>query len=161
MRRLSKVQLSFWQAYLETVSPEDRPVDPFVEAAFAGTRESADELLDLYLKGQKTAGSSLREDFLAVGDPLPRVGNFWIVLNSRGEPGCLLRTEKIAVHRFYDVPPDIALAEGEGDLSLDHWRRVHQAAYEPHLAQWGLASIADATVITEYYTVLFHGAMND
>lgn len=155
MRRLSDVQLSFWQAYLETLLPESRPADPFVEASFAGPRESTDELLDLYLKGRKTAGSSIKEDFLAAGDPLPRVGNFWILLNSRDEPGCLLRTERIVVHKFYDVPPEIALAEGEGDLSLDHWRRAHQAAYEPHLAEWGLASIADATVMTEYFTLLF------
>lgn len=155
MRCLSDVQLSFWQAYLETLSPESRPADPFVEASFAGTRASTDELLDAYLKGRKTAGSSIKEDFLAAGDPLPRVGNFWILLNSRDEPGCLLRTERIVVHKFYDVPPEIALAEGEGDLSLDHWRRVHQAAYEPHLPEWGLASIADATVITEYFALLF------
>ena len=155
MRPLSDSQLSFWQAYLETLAPESRPADPFVQASFAGARESADELLDLYLEGRKTAGSSIREDFLAAGDPLPRVGDFWIVLNSRDEPGCLLRTEKIAVHKFYDVPPEIAVAEGEGDLSLEYWRRVHRAAYEPHLAEWGLASIADATVITEYFALLF------
>lgn len=155
MRRLNEVQLSFWQSYLETLLPGRGPAGPFVEAAFAGTRELADELLDLYLNGQKTAGSSIKEDFLAAGDPLPRVGNFWILLNSRDEPTCLLRTEKIAVHKFYDVPPEIALAEGEGDLSLEHWRRVHRTAYEPQLAEWGLASIADATVITEYYTLLF------
>ncbi|MCP2329398.1 uncharacterized protein YhfF [Hamadaea flava] len=155
MRQLSEVQSSFWQAYLETLSPESRPADPFVEAAFAGPRESTDELLDLYLRGRKTAGSSIKEDFVTAGDPLPRVGNFWILLNSRDEPGCLLRTEKIAVHKFYDVPPEVAVAEGEGDLSLDYWRRVHQAIYEPHLAEWGLASIADATVVTEYYTLVF------
>ncbi|WP_018348564.1 ASCH domain-containing protein [Longispora albida] len=155
MNRLNEAQLSFWQAYLETLPPESQPADPVVEASFAGSRESADELLDLYLTGRKTAGSSIKEDFDAAGDPLPQAGNFWILLNSQGEPGCLLRTEKTAVHKFYDVPPEVALAEGEGDLSLDHWRRVHQAAYEPHLAEWGLASIADATVVTEYFTLLF------
>ncbi|NUO60609.1 MAG: ASCH domain-containing protein [Hamadaea sp.] len=155
MRRLSEAQAAFWQAYLETLPPEGRPADPFVEASFAGPRESTDELLGLYLTGRKTAGSSIEEDFLAAGDPLPRVGNFWILLTSREEPGCLLRTEKIVVHKFYDVPPEVALAEGEGDLSLDHWRRVHRELYEPHLAEWGLASIADATVVTEYFTLVF------
>ncbi|NUT38236.1 MAG: ASCH domain-containing protein [Hamadaea sp.] len=153
--RLSEAQWSFWQAYLETLTPESRPADPFVEASFAGARESTDELLALYLTGRKTAGSSIKEDFVAAGDPLPQVGDFWILLNSRDEPGCLLRTDKVTEHRFYDIPPEVAVAEGEGDLSLDHWRRVHQATYEPHLAQWGLASIADATVVTQYFTLVF------
>ncbi|NUT18741.1 MAG: ASCH domain-containing protein [Hamadaea sp.] len=155
MRHLNEPELLFWQAYLQTLPPESRPAEPFVEASFAGPRESTDELLSLYLTGRKTAGSSIKEDFIAAGDPLPKVGNFWILLNSREEPGCLLRTEKIVEHKFYDVPPEIAVAEGEGDLSLEHWRRVHRAIYEPHLAEWGLASIADATVLTEYFALVF------
>ena len=36
-------------------------------------------------------------------------------------------------HRLMNVPPAIAVAEGEGDLSIAYWWRVHRELYEPRL----------------------------
>jgi len=58
------------------------------------------------------------------------------------------------MNKFKDVPFEIALAEGEGDLSLDYWRRVHTEIYLPHLAGWGISSLDDATVITEFFKIV-------
>jgi len=86
---------------------------------------------------------------------LPQVCNYWIFLNSRNEPSCILKTEKIVTHKFKDVPVEIAIAEGEGDLSLEYWKRVHGQLYSPHLASWGIKGIEEATVITEFFSVVY------
>lgn len=145
----------YWQAYLETLRPSGIVQPPHVTAGCAGRPQDTDDLLARYLDGTKTAGSSLVEDFLAANDPVPKVGDCWIVLSSGGEPRCILRTVKIEMHRFQDVPVEIAVAEGEGDLSLAHWRRVHAASYTPHLEAWGVDDLDEATVVTEFFDVVF------
>lgn len=153
-RELTASEKAFWQEYLESLPPHSRPKDPSVEVAYAGNQEITDGLLALYLKGKKTAGSSLVKDFESNGDPLPEVGNYWIVLDSNSNPGCIVKTVKVAIHRFSDIPEEIAKAEGEGDCSVAYWKKVHQDLYTPHLASWGIRDINDAEVITEFFDVV-------
>lgn len=152
---LKHAEKIFWKKYLSSLSDLEQPKNPFITASFAGNREVTDKLLSLYLNGKKSAGSSIVEDFLIAGDPLPKVGNYWIFLNSKDEPSCILRTERIMVHKFKDIPLEIAHAEGEGDLSLNYWRQVHTELYSPFLAQWGIKNIEEATVITEFFQIVF------
>ena len=126
----------------------------WVEASYAGNQLSTDQLLGLYLSGKKTAGSGIVEDFISAGDPLPQVGNFWILLNSLGEPGCILRTERVVLNKFKDVSKEIAVAEGEGDLSLHYWQESHRRFFAPFLAGWGVADIDEATVVTEFFRIV-------
>ncbi|MCB0355667.1 MAG: ASCH domain-containing protein [Bdellovibrionales bacterium] len=155
MALLKPAEKDFWDLYLRSLHSEDIPKDSFVEASYAGTQDITDKLLRLYLVGNKTAGSSLKEDFLSAGDPLPKVGNFWIILNSKDEPKCIVKTIKIVENKFKDVPLGVAQAEGEGDLSLEYWRKVHTEFYSPFLKTWGVNDIDDATVITEFFEVVY------
>lgn len=152
---LKPAEREYWDLYVSGLPEGERPSAPFVTASYAGTPEITDGLLELYLAGKKTAGSSLVEDFLTAGDPLPAVGNYWIYLNSAGLPSCILRTERIETHNFQEVPARIAMAEGEGDLSLEYWRRVHEELYRPFFKTWGLERIEDATVVTEFFRIVF------
>lgn len=155
MNSLKPIEKAYWQEYLDTISESERPLAPTVEASFAGSPEVTDELIDLYLEGKKVAGSSLFEDFKSCGDPLPQVGNYWIALGKNGNPRLILKTVKIEKNLFKDVPEEIAIAEGEGDLSLDHWRKVHQECYGPSLEKWNVSDIDQSTVITEYFEIVY------
>ncbi len=155
MSNLREIETKYWQSYLSTLAEEDRPLRPRVVAFHAGGRAITDSLLQLYLAGKKSAGSSIVEDFLSAGDPLPEVGNYWILLDSRDQPSLILRTERVVVHQFNDVPPEVAVAEGEGDLSIEYWRRAHRELYEASLKDWGVNSIDEATVITEFFRIVF------
>jgi len=152
--KLKEVEIAFWNSYIKTLSLQCLPVNPWVEAAPAGNAGITDSLLQLYLDGKKCAGSSVVEDFLTNGDPVPKVGNYWIVLNSKGEPTLILKTDKVVINKFRDVPEEIAIAEGEGDLSLNFWRMVHARFFEPNLEKWGIKHIDDATIITEYFKLV-------
>ncbi|MGZ3809482.1 MAG: ASCH domain-containing protein [Bacteriovorax sp.] len=136
MDSLKPHEKTYWENFLQTLSEDKRPKNAIVSAGYAGTPAITDSLLELYLSGKKIAGSSMVEDFLSAGDPLPAVGNFWIYLDSRGQPSCILRTEKIVTHKFKDVPLEIVIAEGEGDLTLDYWKKVHSELYSPFLKSW-------------------------
>lgn len=154
MKPLKPSEQLYWDRYLAGLSADERPQAPFVEAAYAGGVKSTDFLIDLYLKGRKNAGSSLAQDFLSAGEPLPKPGNFWIVLDSKNEPRLLLRTVATETHRFKDVPESVAQAEGEGDRSLAHWRNVHRRVFREDTERLGISDVDEADVITEHFEVL-------
>jgi len=151
---LRENESTYWTAYIELLPPHERPSDPRVTASIAGYPEIADELLDLYLSRRKTAGSGLVRDYENSGEPLPKVGDYWIILSRDKTPRCIVRTRGVQIHPFSKVPEAIAIAEGEGDLSLDHWRHVHAAFFTPFLNDWGVEDLSNAEVVTEFFEIV-------
>ena len=104
-----KFTLSWLKDHLDT----DYPVEKL-----------ADKLLDLVIRGVKTATCST-EDEPNTSTP----GERWIVLDGRGEPRCVIESTEIGYRRFSEVDAAFAFEEGEGDRSLDHWRAAHRAYF--------------------------------
>ena len=94
--------------------------------AFGGTPEEADGLLELVLEGVKTATATAQWDFENGDEPLPTVGGMSIILDGSGHPRALIATTQVDIAAFRDVPEEFARLEGEGDLSLEYWREVHE-----------------------------------
>lgn len=84
-----------------------------------------DELAQLVKNGVKSATCSLHLFYELENEPLPKVDDYSIVLNSKDEPVCIIRTSDVKIMPMNEVPPNFAYAEGEGDRSYDHWREVH------------------------------------
>ena len=89
--------------------------------AFGDGPALADDLLDLVLKGIKTATCST-EDEPNTSTP----GECWIVLDGRGVPACVIETLEVTYCRYNDVGAAFAYEEGEGDRSLAYWRDAHR-----------------------------------
>ena len=89
--------------------------------AFGDSPALADELLDLVLKGVKTATCST-EDEPNTSAP----GERWIVLDGRGMPRCVIETTEVSYRRYNDIDAAFARDEGEGDRSLAYWRKAHR-----------------------------------
>ena len=89
--------------------------------AFGDSPVLADELLDLVLKGVKTATCST-EDEPNTSTP----GERWIVLDGRGEPRCVIESTEVTYRRYSEVDANFAYDEGEGDRSLAYWREAHR-----------------------------------
>jgi len=117
--------------------------------SFGRTPEQADALLALVLDGTKTATASAAEEYAAEGEPLPAVGDLGIVLDGSGCPRALLVTTEVRVVSFAEVDAEHARLEGEGDLSLAHWHRAHEAFFDA-----GPGFRADMPVVLERFTVL-------
>ena len=89
--------------------------------AFGDGPELADELLDLVMKGVKTATCST-EDEPNTSTP----GERWIVLDGRGQARCVIETTEVTYRRYNEVDAAFACDEGEGDRSLAYWRSAHR-----------------------------------
>jgi len=93
--------------------------------AFGDGPALADELLDLVLRGLKTATCST-EDEPNTSTP----GERWIVLDGRGNPRCVIESIEVTYRRYNDVDAAFAYEEGEGDRSLAYWRSAHRRYFE-------------------------------
>lgn len=151
--KLNNKEIAFWNKYL-AIAPEAESATK-VSASVAGNNEIADELLELYFKGKKTAGSGLVKDYKVSGDELPQVGDYWMILDSEGEPRCIVKTVRVEFYQFDEVPVEAAIAEGEGDLSLDYWRKAHTDFFAPFLKNWGVVDLNKEKVVTEFFEVVF------
>jgi uncharacterized protein YhfF len=92
--------------------------------AFGDGAVLADELLDLVLKGVKTATCST-EDEPNTSTP----GEQWTVLDGHGQPRCIIETTEVTYRRYGEVDEAFAFDEGEGDRSLAYWRDAHRAYF--------------------------------
>ncbi|MET4202089.1 ASCH domain-containing protein [Bradyrhizobium sp. LA6.12] len=92
--------------------------------AFGDNPALADELVELVVKGVKTATCST-EDEPNTSTP----GELWVVLDGRGEPRCVIESVEITYRRFNEVDATFAHDEGEGDRSLAYWRSAHRTYF--------------------------------
>lgn len=122
--------------------------------AFGATPEQADELLELVLAGTKTATASALWDYEAEGEDLPTEGTLGIVTDGEGRPRALVVTSRVRTVPFDEVDAEHAKAEGEGDRSLEFWRRVHEDFFTQH-ASHDRGFAADMPVVLEELRVLY------
>ncbi|PCI36386.1 MAG: hypothetical protein COB53_09790 [Elusimicrobia bacterium] len=100
--------------------------------SFGDTPELADKLGALVLAGKKTATSGLKILYEKDQEPIPQPGDLSIILNSRKEQICVIETTEVIILPFSEIGEDIAREEGEGDLSLEYWRRVHKEYFSKY-----------------------------
>ncbi|WNM24709.1 ASCH domain-containing protein [Demequina capsici] len=122
--------VAFWERCREAVP--GMPAEVPAAWAFGGTRAQASKLLELVLAGVKTGTASALWDFEADDDPLPEVGEVNIIVDADGVPRAVVQTTDIRVVRFHEVDEQHAASEGEGDLSLAHWREVHAEFWDEY-----------------------------
>lgn len=122
--------------------------------SFGADAREADELLELVLAGRKTATASAAEPYEVHGIEVPAPGDLSIILDGAGRPRALIVTTEVAIVAFRDVDADHAAAEGEGDLSLAHWRTVHERFFTDELTRVGRGFSQDTAVVLERFRLL-------
>ncbi|WP_145553077.1 ASCH domain-containing protein [Yersinia canariae] len=100
-----------------------------VYAAFGDSSELADELAELIASGVKTGSCGSLAGCIEE-NAFPVIGAYGIVENGSGVPVCVIRTTRLHLLRFSEMTDELARKEGEGDLSLDYWKKEHQRFFE-------------------------------
>ena len=117
--------------------------------------DDPDTLAELVRTGVKTATASAYPFYELEGEELPKAGEYSVILNTKDEAVCVIRTTKVYVTPYCEVTAEQAWKEGEGDRSLDYWRRVHEAFFRKELEAASLTFTEDMGVVCEEFEVIY------
>jgi uncharacterized protein YhfF len=117
--------------------------------------EAPDKLASLVKDGIKTATCSAYDLYEAEGESLPAVGAYSVILDSHDEAVCIIRTKKVYVVEFDQVTEEHAWREGEGDRSLEYWRKVHEDFLSRELATIDRSFNGKTKVVCEEFEKVF------
>ena len=117
--------------------------------------DDTDGLAALVRAGIKTATCSAYDLYEIEDEGLPQAGDTSVILDSRDEAVCIIRTTRVYTVPFDGVSAEHAFREGEGDRSLEYWRQVHEAFFKDELASAGLEFSGDSRVVCEEFEVVY------
>jgi uncharacterized protein YhfF len=122
---------------------------------FCDNKVDANELAELVLAGTKRATAGLVWAYEAEDEPLPQVGDYSVVTDWDGNARCIIRSTSVEIVPFDAVSAQFAATEGEGDGSLDYWRRVHEVAFTRELSESGEAFHPEILVVCETFELAY------
>lgn len=85
-----------------------------------------DKLVAAILAGSKTATTSLLAAYERADEPLPRVGERSVLVDSDAAPVAVLENTEVVVLPLRDVGLRHAVDEGEGYTTVQQWRVAHE-----------------------------------
>jgi uncharacterized protein YhfF len=142
----------YWKAYARSANLN---TIEFMVFAFGDNEESADTLSELVVFGPKRATAYLPRDFEAFGQPLPKPGDFSVVVDGRNKPRCIIRTTQVEIKPLRDVDERFAWDEGEGDRSLEGWMSGHIQYFKRQGAREGFSVDDSIEVVLERFEVVW------
>jgi uncharacterized protein YhfF len=117
----------YWLSFIDENNNLEHLKDLKFEAwSFGNTKEMADELGKLVVKGKKTATCSLLRAFQGYEDEIPRVGVYSLLCDGNEKPLCIVFLTDTWICKYNEVDEKHAYEEGEGDRSLEYWKKAHQ-----------------------------------
>ncbi|WP_100012267.1 ASCH domain-containing protein [Lentibacillus sediminis] len=146
---------TMWKNYLAKLPEKERTGKTYTAWPFGADPDMARELADLVIAGEKTATASLHAMYELDGDPLPEIGEYNVITDWEGEAKVVTETIDVRVLPFKEVSPEFAAKEGEGDKSLDYWRREHIRFFKNELAETDKDFNEDMLVVCEEFTVVY------
>lgn len=114
-----------------------------------------DKLAKLVLEGTKTATASAFPLYEEGIEPMPKVGEYSVILNSKDEAVCIIQTIRMEIVPFFEIREEHAYLEGEGDRSLAYWRKVHEEFFKDCLEEKGLVFTEEMKVVWEEFKIIF------
>jgi uncharacterized protein YhfF len=140
---------AFWAEFVAATGVDG----PYEAWAFGDPSmpDLATELALLVRHGPKRATAGVASDYEDENETLPAVGDLSVILDGEGSPVCVIRTTEVEVRRFGDVDEAFAWDEGEGDRTLDWWRRAHLWFFE----QRGTHVDGDTLMVLEHFDLLW------
>ncbi len=146
----------FYIQYLTSLGKENefKPGD-FIVDKFGDSPQMADELLIPVLSGLKTATCSALWEWEHEGNNIPHPGLLSVIMDGNGEPKCIIETIDVTIKYYSEVDAGFANDEGEGDLSLDHWREAHKRFFTRTLLAIGREFTEDMPLVCERFKVVW------
>jgi len=130
------------------------PPGPVQVDSYGDSPELSEELLALIRSGRKRAGTGLLWAYEVDDQALPQEGAIEIVIDHNNQPALVTRLVRVEIVAYSDVTAEYAALEGEGDGSLEYWRKAHWAFFSRECQRIGREPTQDMPVICSVFEVL-------
>ena len=149
------------EAFIERFRQVDPLSDPDIATclvdtdSFGDSPQMADELLVPILEGKKIATcASLWEWEHDKESPL-EPGYLAAIIDGSGNARCIIQTREVTITPYNQVDAQFAFDEGEGDRTLEYWRRVHWEFFSRTLPRIGKEPSQDMPLLCERFRVIY------
>ncbi len=145
---------NMWGDYLDTHLKYAFVHEPRV-AHFCDNEKDANKCLKLVLSGKKRATSHSLLGLQYRKEALPKIGDFTILTDWKGKAKCIVRTVAVRLKPFFSIRASYAKIEGEGDMSLDYWKKTHWEYYTRELEPYGRIPRESMIVVCEIFEKVY------
>ncbi|MDX1352948.1 MAG: ASCH domain-containing protein [Thiomicrorhabdus sp.] len=153
---MNKVQKAFLDKHFEGLKPEKRNRHQRIVADyFCADESNANMCADLIVRGEKTATCSLKYWYESGLEPMPKIGDLQVVTDWEGNPTSIIEITDVFECPFSEVTAELAALEGEGDKSLDWWRKTHWEFFSTECTEQGLQPSNDMVLVFEKFKVVY------
>jgi uncharacterized protein YhfF len=151
-RNISKETL--WNDFLDEY-PNNKTKDKPISFYFCDNEKDANECAELVVKEIKQATAASLWWFEKNNEALPKVGDQYIVTDWSGNAKAIIETIKVELTPYNNITSEFAKSEGEGDKSLEYWKKVHQAYYSREMQPYNEKFNENMIIICEYFKTIF------
>jgi uncharacterized protein YhfF len=130
------------------------PPGPVHADGYGDSLELSRDLLALIKSGRKRAGTGLLWGYEYDGEHIAKAGDIEIVVDHRLEPVMVTRIVSSEVVPYAAVTAEYAAIEGEGDGSLEYWRKAHWAFFSRECKRIGRDPSESMPVICSVFELL-------
>jgi len=113
----------------------------FVEAPkvihFCDNEKDANECAYLVKSDIKKATSHSLLGIQYREESLPKIGDFLVITDWSKKAVCIIKTTAVKLVPFFNITKAYAELEGEGDKSLEYWKKTHWDYYTKELESFG------------------------
>lgn len=145
---------TLWKDFLKN-NPDNRIKEIPISFYFCDNEKDANECAELVVNGIKQATATSLWWYKKNNESLPEVGNQYIVTDWDGNAKAIIETTKIAPTPYSKVTSEFAQIEGEGDKSLEYWKRVHKAYYQREMEPYGEKFDENMIIVCEYFKTVY------
>lgn len=78
-----------------------------------------------------------------------------IILDKQDHAVCIIQTTEVTIIPFDQVNDEHAYLEGEGDRTLDYWRKIHADFFTQEMENMGQQFHKDMLVVCEKFKVVY------
>lgn len=146
---------NMWDAFLSAPNDSAVKCESYSAWPFGANETQAKELAELVKAEDKTATSSLYLLYEMDDEPLPEVGEYNIITDWNGAAEVITKTTRVNIIPFNQVDETFARKEGEGDKSLDDWRKTHVEFFDNELVAMDKTFQEDMYVVCEEFQVVY------
>lgn len=143
-----------WAQFLKGQIVPVRKIQPRV-AHFFDNQEDSSRSLHLVLQGRKKSYSQSLQALQLRNEIIPRIYDFVILTDFHGKAECIVKNSKVRLLPLFQVGATEVSTDGEGDLSVTEWKRIHWNFFARELARYGKIPKESMIVVHQSFDLIF------